>query len=686
MAHPDLAISAPGKPATPAPPQARKYRPELQGVRAVAATLVVLYHVWFNRVSGGVDVFFLISGFLITGQLVRAVEGKGIQFRAMWGRMLKRLLPAALTVLAASMVLGVLILPQDRWLQTIKEVIASALYFENWQLAADSVDYFAKHNTASVSQHYWSMSIQGQFYLVWPLLFLGLGLLARKLRRDFRTIVFASLVVLFVVSIAYSVYLTRVNQPLAYFHSLTRVWEFALGGLFGMAIDRIVLPRGLRIAMGWLGLVGLVSCGALLRVETVFPGWIALWPTVSAAMVIVAGDTGSKAGADRFLGSKPLEYLGNISYGLYLWHWPVMLFWLLYMDRTEIGARGGLMLIAVSFALAMVTYHFVEKPVRFSKIGIEKPWGAYRFAVLVLVPTLLMAGVWQVYSGEKVSSERLQAVGDVNHPGAMAMDAGFKYQGDDEDDVSLVPSPVALPKDWGSVANADCRKLVRFDPKASKCTSRVNGTPTKRIMVIGDSHSEQYLSAFNELAAKNHWQITAMLMGACPFSTGSELSPGNHACEGFNAEALRQIKADKPDLVVGMASMEVHKGLKERTPKGFVDAWRKVNALGIPVAAIRDSPRYESSPPACAEKRGPQDPSCAGKRAELLADEAPYEKYEKPADTHFFDFSDYLCDEKLCPPVLGNVYVYMDDNHLSATYLRTLSPVLERKIKQSLSW
>lgn len=685
MAQSDLATSAPGTPAARPAPQARKYRPELQGVRAVAATLVVLYHVWFNRVSGGVDVFFLISGFLITGQLVRAVEGKGIQFRAMWGRMLKRLLPAALTVLAASMVLGVLILPQDRWLQTIKEVIASALYFENWQLAADSVDYFAKHNTASVAQHYWSMSIQGQFYLVWPLLFLGLGLLARKLRRDFRTVVFVSLIVLFVASLAYSVYLTNVNQPLAYFHSLTRVWEFALGGLFGMAIDKIVLPRGVRIAMGWLGVVGLVSCGALLRVDTVFPGWIALWPTVSAAMVIVAGDTSSTAGADRILGSKPLEYLGNISYGLYLWHWPVMLFWLLSMDRTEIGWRGGLVLIAVSFVLAMLTYHFIEKPVRFSKIGIEKPWGAYRFAVLVLVPTLLMAGAWQVYSGQKVSSERLQAVGDVDHPGAMAMDAGFKYEGDD-DDVTVVPSPVALPKDWGSVANADCRKLVRFDPKASKCTSRSNGAPAKRIMVIGDSHSEQYLSAFNELAAKNHWQITAMLMGACPFSTRSEISPGNHACEGFNREALRQIKADKPDLVVSMASMEVHKGLQERTPKGMVEAWQKVNDLGVPVAAIRDSPRYESSPPACAEKRGADDPSCAGKRHEFLADEAPYEKYEKPDDTHFLDFSDYFCTEKLCPPVVGNVYVYMDDNHLSATFLRTLSPVLDRKLKQSLSW
>ncbi|MGH9058610.1 MAG: acyltransferase family protein, partial [Acidimicrobiales bacterium] len=153
-----------GRSFSPSVAQAR-FRPELQGVRALASVLVVVYHVWLDRISGGVDVFFLVSGFLITGQLYRASLRGRIELRPMWGRMVKRLLPAAMTVLLAVVVASALLLPEDRWFQTIREVFASALFYENWQLAADSVDYFARHNTASVVQHFWSLSIQGQFYL-----------------------------------------------------------------------------------------------------------------------------------------------------------------------------------------------------------------------------------------------------------------------------------------------------------------------------------------------------------------------------------------------------------------------------------------------------------------------------------------------------------------------------------------
>ncbi|MER6875255.1 acyltransferase, partial [Amycolatopsis sp. NPDC000673] len=268
-----VAPERPGNP--PAGPSAQaRFRPELQGVRALASVLVVVYHVWFDRISGGVDVFFLVSGFLITGQLYRALLRGRIELRATWGRMIKRLFPAAMTVLLTVVVVSQLLLPQDRWFQTIREVVASALFYENWQLAADSVDYFAQHNSASLVQHFWSLSIQGQFYLVWPLLFVGLGLLVRRLGWSLRGTVNLLLIVLFAASLAYSVYLTKADQPLAYFHGLTRVWEFALGGLMAMFLDQVTLPRLLRIVLGWVGVAGLVLCGVLLEVDSVFPGWI----------------------------------------------------------------------------------------------------------------------------------------------------------------------------------------------------------------------------------------------------------------------------------------------------------------------------------------------------------------------------------------------------------------------------
>src|ERR1044071_1152876 len=245
----------------PSPPKGRAFRPELQGLRALAVLLVVTYHVWLDRVSGGVDVFFVISGFLLTGQLTRAVTKGRVEFRPLWGRMIKRLFPAALTVLVAVMVVSVFVLPEPRWFQTIREVVAAALYVENWQLAADSVDYFAQNNGKSVVQHFWSLSIQGQLFLTWPLLIVGIGLAARRFGGGFRTWVAATLGVVGVASLTYSVVLTAQNQPLAYFHTLTRVWEFVLGGLLALVVDAIVLPRVARGVLGWLGVVGLVSCG-----------------------------------------------------------------------------------------------------------------------------------------------------------------------------------------------------------------------------------------------------------------------------------------------------------------------------------------------------------------------------------------------------------------------------------------
>ncbi|WP_415654155.1 acyltransferase family protein, partial [Saccharomonospora xinjiangensis] len=239
--------------------QQRKFRPELQGLRALAAGLVVVYHVWLGRVSGGVDVFFFVSGFLITGQLFRASVRGRIEFRPFWGRMFKRLFPAALTVIVVSAGVALLWLPEHRWIQTAKEVLASALYYENWQLAADSTDYLAQHSGASIMQHFWSLSIQGQFYLVWPLLIALLMLLARPFGWNLRITLLTVLSSLFAGSLAYSVWLTEVNQPFAYFNSLTRVWEFALGGLLALTIDRVVLPRWLAVVAGWLGVVGLAS-------------------------------------------------------------------------------------------------------------------------------------------------------------------------------------------------------------------------------------------------------------------------------------------------------------------------------------------------------------------------------------------------------------------------------------------
>jgi peptidoglycan/LPS O-acetylase OafA/YrhL len=270
-----------------------RFRPELQGLRALAVVLVVVYHVWVGRVSGGVDVFFLITGFLITGGLHRAAARGGVDVLATWRRQFSRLLPAVTVVLVAGVVAGFWLLPENRWMPTVRETVASLLFLQNWELAHNSVDYAARDNAASIVQHFWSLSIQGQFYLLAPLVVAGVAIATRRDGADLHRRLTGTLLAVGAASFAYSVYLTLVNQPLAYFHSATRIWEFALGGLLALWISRIEdrpeLTPGTRAVLGWGGVAALVSCGILLQVDRAFPGWAALWPTLAAAMVLVAG-------------------------------------------------------------------------------------------------------------------------------------------------------------------------------------------------------------------------------------------------------------------------------------------------------------------------------------------------------------------------------------------------------------
>jgi peptidoglycan/LPS O-acetylase OafA/YrhL len=664
------------------PVAARKFRPELQGLRALAALLVVVYHVWLGRISGGVDVFFLISGFLITGQLYRAQKRGKIEFRPMWGRMIKRLFPAGLTVLLAVIVASILLLPEYRWFQTIREVIAASVYAENWRLASDSVDYFAQHNSASLVQHYWSLSIQGQFYVVWPLLVALVAFIAARAKLSLWSSLLVTMVVAFVGSLAFSIYLTAVNQPLAYFHSATRIWEFALGGMLALVIDRVVLPKAVALVLGWLGVIAVAVCGLVLRVGSEFPGYLALWPTVGAALVIAAGATGSVLGADRWLASRPLVYLGNLSFSLYLWHWPVLLLYMVARDRPSVGLLGGAFVIGLSLLLAAATYHFVEEPVRRSSIGTVRPWGAYRFGVIALVVLMGAAGAWQYY-GKQQETKYALTVDDPLHPGAQALQDGKLLS--TPTNVPLAPAFVSLNNDWIGADSATCTKSVRNKEMLICPTKELK--PVKRVVLVGDSHAEQYLGALRPYAQEQHWQVFSILKGGCAYSLSATPPANPNWCQRWNVDATAEILALKPDAVVTVGSREVRPGPTEHIPGGYVEAWRQLSAAGIPVIALRDNPRFEKSPVECVQTKGAAAAECATPREQLYTDDAPLAPGTKlPEDVHFVDTAEYFCTATSCPPVIGNVIVYMDDNHISGTYMSTMATPLGADIADALGW
>jgi peptidoglycan/LPS O-acetylase OafA/YrhL len=663
--------SRPSAPADTAGRTAR-YRPELQGLRALAVALVVVYHVWFNRVSGGVDVFFLVSGFLLTGQLVRAADRGPIALRPLWGRMATRLLPVALTVLLTTVVAAVLVLPEGRWLQTIREVVASALFLQNWRLATDAVDYAAQNNAASVVQHFWSLSIQGQVFVAWPLLVVLVVLVARRAGADLHGYLTLALVGIGVASLSYSAALTAADQPLAYFHTLTRLWEFAFGGLLALGIDRVSLSRGTRTVLGWTGAVGLLLCGFVLQVGSVFPGYAALWPTTCAALVIAAGVTGSRWGVDRLLVARPAQYLGGLSYALYLWHWPVLVLYLVGRGREAVGLRGGALVIGTSLVLAALTYHLIERPAL-------RPAGPrpYRALAAGTVLVLLTAAGWQVAALQRITD--IGRAGDSDHPGALALAGAVA-----DPAVEPLPPMVSVYEDWVRLEHWDCAAMARLPREV--CTQPVKHQPERRIVVVGDSHALQFAGALVPLAQQRGWQLISIVLGACPFSTASEVVPDDPDCLAWNGAAAAEIADLRPDGVVTLASRDVRTGLIEVTPPGFVEQWWRLHDLSIPVLAVRDNPRFDFSPPDCLQHLGRSAPGCGVERAAVYAPEPPWARLNVPPNVSFLDLSDQLCNAVHCPAEIGNVLVYMDDNHLSASYAATMAPAVERHVAITLGW
>lgn len=654
-----------GRPGLSTPPVT--FRPELQGLRALAVALVVFHHVADGRVSGGVDVFFLISGFLLTGQLARAAARGRLDLRARWSRMVRRLLPSATVVLLGTVAAGALLLPETRWPQTVREIVATALFMENWRLAADAVDYTARNNTTSVVQHFWSLSIQVQFFVVWPLVVALIALVARNAPHRLHAHLTATLLGVFAASLTFSVALTATDQPLAYFHSLTRLWEFALGGLLALWIDRVPWTRGERVTFGWVGVLGLVACGFVLDGGSVFPGWAALWPTLCGALVLLGGVTRSRYGVHRLLVLRPAQFLGGVSYPLYLWHWPALVLFMVARDQDEVGLVGGIAVITVSVVLAVLTSRFVENPLRQVRIS---DGDGYRYGAAAVTVVLLAAAVWQFSATQREIPA--DGLGGPQYPGAAALVDGEPAE------APLIPAPVSVYEDWVWVQDWDCTPLAEV--RSDICTQPVQSPPEKRVLVVGDSHLEQFIAALVPIARDHDWQLIGALRGACPFSTVSELDPNDAECTAWNAAVADKIAELRPDAVVTIASRDVRTGLTEQTPAGFVEQWRRLADLDIPVLAVRDNPRFDYDVPDCVRQNGREDDPCGVDRDTVYAADPPYTQLDVPPNVTFLDLADYVCDDTRCPAVIGNVLVYLDDNHLTASYATTLAPVIEDQV------
>lgn len=677
----------------------RTKRADIQALRAVAVVSVVAYHFWPESVPAGfvgVDIFFVISGFLITGHLVRDSVARGrVDFAGFYARRAKRILPSAYIALSGAVLAVVILLPLARWESTGREGLASIFYVENIYLAKQSVDYLAEGSSLSVFQHFWSLAAEEQFYLIIPLLVAGcVWLVRRRFPSENQRTVAVSRTVIAVAAMAslgYSQWLVATGNPSGYFLLTARFWELALGSV--LALTAFSFRRGwVRFGLatiGWLGLLGAV----VFTSEASFPGLGALPATLATAAIIASHHEDGKVSdqrlgrwssrmTGRLLNAAPVQHLGDISYNLYLTHWPVLII---------IGGLGfggsGIWLVAgltLSYILAVALYQLVDTPLATVKVT---PTNTKRILLLALagsgvVALLCIAVVITAQHRTAVAQERADSLvsNDLEVMGAAQVRNGT-YQTFAADSGLVVPLPQQVRHVLPSGARGQCKSKVAADTTPT-CDF---GNPNSRTVValVGDSHIEQYLPAFERLAAEHDWLIRTYFKASCPFSAGERVMDLQHGgvCTTANEATMKALVADKSiDLIVtsNRTAVPWAEGDNIVTPEqGFAEYWDELVKAGHKVAVLADNPAMlpHDQTTECVARNQKDPDKCSRARDDAVV----VDHQLVPAattDVTLIDTVDWYCTKDTCPPVIGNVLVYRDEQHISVLYAQTLAPTI----------
>jgi len=653
----------------------KRYRPEIEGIRTIATLLIAVYHIWFGRVSGGVDVFFILSGFLITMSLLSRIERTGaVNLGEFLLGLSRRLFTQALLVIVVIGGLSLVFLPQFEWGEIIRHMTASIFYYENWRLAFDAVDYLAQDNSASPFQHYWSLGVQVQFYIIWPLLIIMVYFLAQKVfKTPMRKTFLVALIIIFTSSISYSIYHTNLNQPWAYFDTFARMWEFSVGGLLALILPYLFLNKWVNTFLGWLGLLTVCLTGVLLPVSTVFPGYLALVPISGVLLIIIASENSTRFGVNRILSLKPLMFLGGLTYGIYLWHWPLLIFYQSYMNTKTVPLIDGVLILLLTLVLSYISTKLIEAPVL--KIDIRKMKGKVAALLVVILcvsgsSTILIS----LYIDKVKADTVVTSQNEEDYPGARAFYENIKPTEGLEPIPSLLDITLDLPLFYDQ---EEC--LGKNQIEVKKCSYGVLDNPDYIIALVGGSHSGHWFPALEILAEELNFQIDLYNHDGCRFTNDDVWDHLTETCLDWNANLMEHLKEEPPDLVFTTSTLNK----RDVVPTGYIGQWKHLEGITT-IFAVRDSPRMKEHIPSCL--RNADDPlDCAITRDEGVSKVVPWERLEAaPPNVIFTDLTDSFCDDTTCYPVIGNVIVYRDDNHLTAQYAKTLAPSLKQPLKEAL--
>ncbi len=652
-------------------------------MRAVAVLAVVLYHASVPFLPGGfvgVDVFFVISGFLITSHLLSQLRSTGrIAFGSFYARRARRLLPAAFVVLAVTAIATVLWINPLWSTDRLKDAVATALYVPNYWFAAANTGYLAENTVPSPFQHYWSLGAEEQFYLFWPALLLGLWLLARR-RRTWMAI---GMVAVAVASLVFCIAITTTNQPWAFFSLPSRAWEFAAGGVVAFLLARrSTLPVRLAVPASWIGLAMVLAAIFLYSGRTVFPGVAAVLPVLGTALLIWGGATASTWSAGRVLSVAPLVFIGEISYSLYLVHWP-----LLIVPQTAIGLGrtlpfwASLGLAAAAIPLAWVLYRYVETP--FREGGVIR---RLRPSVTLLTAAGLSAVlVIGCLGGGYLVSHRQLGSGEAAATPLTAANAAGTVP------ANLSPA-LRTAMNTRPPADGDGCLLEVDDSTTPPATCLTGSASAPLVVLFGDSHATQWEPALQPLVDAGKIRLDIETKSGCPFADVpvhyfGQPYPG---CTDWRPAALTRIEAAHPALIL-VSSFQVY------AQSAVSDQWaaadvslgqleagmrRTLSTLAAvaPVAYIADSPLPQDYVPGCLSVHLTDAAKC---QAVL---DPRFRNVEKTvaaaAQVTYLDFDAPLCTRDTCPSVIGDTLVYRDNSHLSTAAVAALGPAVRSRITE----
>lgn len=667
------------------------FRADIQALRALAVGLVLLNHLWPDHLSGGyigVDIFFVISGFLITSQLKREVDSTGtVKLARFWSRRAKRLLPAAILVLIASAMITAWTVPVTSARAAYTQIGAAGAYVLNWVLSAASLDYFA-HSVLSPVTHYWSLSVEEQFYAVWPLLIL-LGLLLSRSHsaRIRHWMMFGTLCLVFVGSLALAVWSVQTVRNAAYFQTTGRAWEFAAGGLIALLPAKEWRSSRAKVLASWTLCAVVLVCAVTYGPATGFPGPAALVPIAATAVLIWFGDGGSPLSPQRVFAVRPVQFMGDISYSLYLWHWPLIVAATFLTGHLTALAKVGI--LAVTFLLSWLTKRYVEDTVRFAKGPVLGKPGRVLVVTAAAVAIVLggtTAASANIGNRARTAAEHLYA--QSLHPGE-CFGAGATLRGADCLTGHRLANPdsllIAADNQRPGISNGSVCLQPRGASTVANCSFGVaNGTQSLNVALVGDSHAGMWAPALSRIAVKSGMRVTTYLEAVCAATADPGVVYGPDrttaaGCRAWRKQVIDKIAAD-PTIDVVITSSNDRNYVTESTGAtdpgdGYVTAWREWLAAGKRVVAINDVPQHPSFVPDCIARSSTSIDPCAIPIAPFVSPSplgVAATKIHNPRFS-YLDFQDIMCDN-VCHSVIGGIPAYVDSDHLSASFVRSFVP------------